>query len=51
MSFPKDKPPHSVKVLHSWITTYAKETGQVPERVMRSVSYMIPRPPLGTLVR
>jgi hypothetical protein len=41
MSFPKDKPPHSVKVLHSWITTYAKETGQVPERVMRSVSYMI----------
>ena len=41
MSFPKDKPPHSVKVLHSWINTYAKETGQVPERIMRSVSYMI----------
>ncbi len=41
MSFPKDKPPHSVKVLHSWISAYAKETGQVPERVMRSVSYMI----------
>jgi hypothetical protein len=41
MTFPKDKPPHSVKVLHSWITTYAKETGQVPERIMRSVSYMI----------
>ncbi len=28
MSFPKDKPPHSVKVLHSWISAYAKETGQ-----------------------
>ncbi len=41
MSFPKDKPPHSVKVLHNWIATYAKETGQVPERIMRSVSYMI----------
>jgi hypothetical protein len=41
MSFPKDKPPHSVKVLHSWIAMYAKETGQVPERIMRSVSYMI----------
>jgi Nucleotidyl transferase AbiEii toxin, Type IV TA system len=41
MSFPKDKPPHSVKVLHSWIATYAKETDQVPERIMRSVSYMI----------
>ena len=41
MSFPKDKPPHSIKVLHNWIATYAKETGQVPERIMRSVSYMI----------
>ncbi len=41
MSFPKDKPPHSVKVLHSWIAAYAKETSQLPERVMRSVSYMI----------
>jgi Nucleotidyl transferase AbiEii toxin, Type IV TA system len=41
MSFPKDKPPHSVKVLHSWIAAYAKQTGQLPERVMRSVSYMI----------
>ncbi|HEX4114945.1 MAG TPA: nucleotidyl transferase AbiEii/AbiGii toxin family protein [Solirubrobacteraceae bacterium] len=41
MSFPKGKPPHSVKVLHSWIAVYAKETGQLPERVMRSVSYMI----------
>ncbi len=41
MSFPKDKPPHSVKVLHSWIAAYATETGQVPERIMRSVSYMI----------
>jgi hypothetical protein len=41
MSFPKDRPPHSVKVLHGWIATYAKQTGQVPERIMRSVSYMI----------
>lgn len=41
MSFPKNKPPHSVKVLHSWIATYAKQTEQVPERIIRSVSYMI----------
>lgn len=41
MSFPKDKPPHSVRVLHSWIAAYARETSQLPERVMRSVSYMI----------
>jgi hypothetical protein len=41
MSFPKDKPPHSVKVLHSWISTYAKQTEQVPERIIRSVSYMV----------
>jgi hypothetical protein len=41
VSFPKNKPPHSVKVLHSWIATYAKQTDQVPERIIRSVSYMI----------
>jgi Nucleotidyl transferase AbiEii toxin, Type IV TA system len=41
MSFHKNKPPHSVKVLHSWISTYAKQTEQVPERIIRSVSYMI----------
>jgi hypothetical protein len=42
MSFPKNKPPHSVKVLHSWISTYAKQTEQVPERIIRSVSYPSP---------
>jgi hypothetical protein len=41
MSFPKDKAPHSVRVLHSWIAAYAKRTGELPERIIRSVSYMV----------
>lgn len=41
MSFPKNKPAHSVNVLHKWIATYAQETDQLPERVIRRVSYMV----------
>jgi hypothetical protein len=41
LSFPKDKPAHSVNVLHKWIASYAQETGQLPERVIRQVSYMV----------
>lgn len=41
MSFPKEKPAHSVNVLHKWIATYAQETGQLPERIIRQVSYMV----------
>lgn len=41
MSFPKDKPPHSVRVLHSWIAAYAKDTREAPERIMRAVTLMV----------
>jgi hypothetical protein len=41
LSFPKDKPARSVNVLHKWIATYAQQTGQLPERVIRQVSYMV----------
>ncbi|HTD09191.1 MAG TPA: nucleotidyl transferase AbiEii/AbiGii toxin family protein [Solirubrobacteraceae bacterium] len=28
-------------VLHKWIASYAQETGQLPERITRQVSYMV----------
>lgn len=41
MSFPKAKPPHNIRVLHSWLRAYAGEHGQAEGRLKRSVDHAI----------
>jgi hypothetical protein len=41
MSFPKQKPPHNVRVLRDWIRDYAASTDQVVGRITRAISFML----------
>jgi len=41
MSFPKQKPPHNVRVLREWVREYADSTDQVVGRVTRAISFML----------
>ena len=41
MSFPKQKPPASKKVLDDWLRTYANDHGLVESRLRRAISFMI----------
>ena len=41
MTFPKQKPPHNVRVLRDWVRDYANSTDQVVGRVTRAISFML----------
>lgn len=41
MTFPKNKPPHNIRVLHGWLREYARERGQAEGRLKRAVDYTL----------
>lgn len=41
MSFPKTKPPHNVRVLHSWLRAYAGARGHAEGRLKRSLDHAV----------